>query len=110
MQNLVVRHQGVGNIWDFDILFQWLELLTRTSPLAALSILSDDLKICRNPNLLVELLKNKRNVVFLNISYVRLRAKALSELLGSLYDLETISFFLADARDLVRPFKSYEIT
>ncbi|KAF9461171.1 hypothetical protein BDZ94DRAFT_1264439, partial [Collybia nuda] len=104
LQNLVVRHQGVGNIEDFDILFLWIELLARPSPLTALSILSDDWKLCRSPNLLIEFLKTKLNMSFINIDHVRLRARAVSELLNNLPNLKTLSFFLADAKDLVSLF------
>jgi len=50
LSELTVRHQGVSGSSQFVTLTAWLTLIVTHSRLASLTIVSDDGKICMNPN------------------------------------------------------------
>jgi hypothetical protein len=50
LNELIVRHQGVSRMRQFVTLAAWMTILVMPSRLTSLTIISDDGKLCTNPN------------------------------------------------------------
>lgn len=102
LQELIVRHEGVASQSQFRLLARWLEGLLISSSLSALSLISDDLKECKQSQQLLPFISKHIELKFLNISRYHLSNSALLDVLRTFPKLEVLSFFLSDLHIRVR--------
>ncbi|ESK88729.1 hypothetical protein Moror_2991 [Moniliophthora roreri MCA 2997] len=107
LQRLVLRHQGVSSKNQYNELFDWIAIVTASSPLlSSLSLQSDDEKECNFPGIptkLISLLLKFPNLEVLDLPYVVMRQASLTMILTNLDRLRVLSMSLIDDRALAIP-------
>jgi hypothetical protein len=95
LDELIVRHQGVGTRPDYSDLFSWIHLIASNSVmLRSLSIISDDSKRIRCPPYLLAFLSTLPLLKLLNIPYITLEAADLYSILTGRTQLEVLAFWV----------------